>query len=169
MHGHPKKITVPWTKPIGFTDTNSRVFWVEVVLNIQLLSEVDLCFNHLCNRGVCSIVGPNYIPSYPCHCDTGYTGQYCDLFIGGMLLPSSTSAPPLRCFMSINPCNGRGRCIDNFKKGYRCRCIAGFGGRYCQIHEGKPVACTTVLAKPTLLSFLLDFLLSSHILILLYS
>ncbi|KAL0270830.1 UNVERIFIED_CONTAM: hypothetical protein PYX00_008110 [Menopon gallinae] len=67
-----------------------------------------------CDHGQCELTETGY----RCRCHTGYTGQTCDV----RLRPCA-----------LNPCEGRGECIDNEKTNtFHCRCHAWWEGPRCE-------------------------------------
>ena len=72
--------------------------------DVDECSEYNYCQGHDC---------VNEVGSYSCDCPAGFTGPECDTDIDD-------------CADHVNPCYGRGRCINVNGPSYTCDCIDGY-------------------------------------------
>ena len=72
-----------------------------------------ICGDVIClNGGVCAVVEQGPV-STRCFCEAGFSGRACEI----------------REPCALNPCRGRGNCI-NTETSFRCNCLAPYTGGY---------------------------------------
>ena len=92
--------------------------------DVDECSEYNYCQGHDC---------VNEVGSYSCDCPAGFTGPECDTDIDD-------------CADHVNPCYGRGRCINVNGPSYTCDCIDGYDpATRCAIPIG---VCESRIAAP---------------------